>query len=32
VLTVARMTVSPERREEMLIEARKFFIRSFAEK
>ncbi len=31
VLTVVRMTVSPQRREQMLMEARNFFIKSFAE-
>ncbi len=31
VLTVARMTSSPQRREQMLMEARIFFIKSFAE-
>jgi TetR/AcrR family transcriptional repressor of nem operon len=30
VLTTARMTVSPQKREQMLIEARKFFIQCFA--
>jgi TetR/AcrR family transcriptional repressor of nem operon len=31
VLTAVRMTLSPQRREEMLIEARNFFIKYFAE-
>jgi TetR/AcrR family transcriptional repressor of nem operon len=31
VLTAVRMTLSPQRREEMLIEARNFFIKHFAE-
>jgi TetR/AcrR family transcriptional regulator, transcriptional repressor for nem operon len=31
VLTAARMTLSPERREEMLKEARNFFIKCFVE-
>jgi len=31
VLTSARMTLSPKRREQMLIEARNFFIKCFAE-
>jgi len=31
VLTAARMTLSPQRREQMLMEARNFFIKSFAE-
>jgi TetR/AcrR family transcriptional regulator, transcriptional repressor for nem operon len=31
VLTVVRMTVSPQRREQMLMEARNFFIKCFAE-
>ncbi|MGA9671713.1 MAG: TetR/AcrR family transcriptional regulator [Terracidiphilus sp.] len=31
VLTAARMTLSPQKRERMLMEARNFFIRSFAE-
>ena len=32
VLTSVRMTLSPEKREQMLMEARNFFIKSFAEK
>jgi TetR/AcrR family transcriptional repressor of nem operon len=32
VLTVVRMTSSPQMREQMLTEARKFFVRSFAER
>ena len=32
VLTSVRMTLSPEKREQMLLEARNFFIKSFAEK
>jgi TetR/AcrR family transcriptional repressor of nem operon len=32
VLTTARMTLSPQRREQMLMEARSFFIKCFAEK
>jgi TetR/AcrR family transcriptional regulator, transcriptional repressor for nem operon len=32
VLTAARVTSSPQRRERMLTEARKFFVKSFAEK
>jgi hypothetical protein len=32
VLTGVRMTLSPEKREQMLLEARNFFIKSFAEK
>jgi TetR/AcrR family transcriptional repressor of nem operon len=32
VLTNVRMTLSPEKREQMLLEARMFFIKSFAEK
>src|SRR5215510_9299082 len=32
VLTGVRMTSSPEKREQMLLEARNFFIKSFAEK
>jgi TetR/AcrR family transcriptional repressor of nem operon len=31
VLTAVRMTLSPQRREQMLMEARNFFIKSFAE-
>jgi hypothetical protein len=31
VLTVARMTSSPQRREQMLTEAKKFFVKSFTE-
>jgi len=31
VLTSVRMTLSPEKREQMLIEARDFFIKRFAE-
>ena len=31
VLTMARVTSDPQRREQMLMEARKFFIKSFAE-
>jgi TetR/AcrR family transcriptional regulator, transcriptional repressor for nem operon len=31
VLTRVRVTSSPERREEMLAEARKFFVKSFTE-
>jgi hypothetical protein len=31
VLTAVRMTPSPQKREQMLIEARSFFIKSFAE-
>jgi TetR/AcrR family transcriptional repressor of nem operon len=31
VLTAARMTLSPQRREQMLMEARNFFIKCFAE-
>jgi TetR/AcrR family transcriptional regulator, transcriptional repressor for nem operon len=31
VLTAVRMTLSPQRREQMLMEARSFFIKSFAE-
>jgi hypothetical protein len=31
VLTAVRMTLSPERREEMLMEASNFFIKCFAE-
>jgi TetR/AcrR family transcriptional regulator, transcriptional repressor for nem operon len=31
VLTAVRMTLSPQRREQMLIEARNFFIKCFAE-
>jgi TetR/AcrR family transcriptional repressor of nem operon len=31
VLTVVRVTSSPQRREQMLTEARKFFVRSFTE-
>jgi hypothetical protein len=30
-LTSVRMTLSPEKREQMLLEARNFFIKSFAE-
>src|SRR5215813_8004129 len=32
VLTSVRMTLSPEKREQMLLEARNFFIKSFADK
>ena len=32
VLTMARMTSSPEKREQMLTEARKFFVKSFTER
>jgi hypothetical protein len=31
VLTAARMTLSQQKREQMLMEARNFFIKSFAE-
>src|ERR1700733_13571969 len=31
VLTVVRMTMSPQMREQMLMEARKFFVKNFAE-
>jgi TetR/AcrR family transcriptional repressor of nem operon len=31
VLTAARMTLSPQKREQMLMEARNFFIKCFAE-
>jgi len=32
VLTTVRVTSSPERREQMLAEARKFFLKSFTER
>jgi TetR/AcrR family transcriptional repressor of nem operon len=32
VLTSARVTSSPQKREQMLTEARKFFIKSFTER
>jgi hypothetical protein len=32
VLTTVRVTSSPQKREQMLAEARKFFVRSFTER